>query len=72
VPVVRELEDAKIQDRITAVHPLIHDQVSVEDATYKTGQNQANISTVMIVFSKINARMHTVGNLTIFQVLINA
>lgn len=64
-------EDAKIQEAISVVHLLILDQVLVENAMYKIGQNQVNILTDMIMFSKINAEMLTVGNLMIFQVLTN-
>lgn len=64
-------EDAKIQEAISVVHLLILDQVLVENAMYKIGQNQVNILTDMIMFSKINVEMLTVGNLMIFQVLTN-
>jgi hypothetical protein len=65
------MEAVKIREAISVVLLLILDQVLAENVMYRIGQNQANILIDMIMFSKINAEMLTVGNLTIFQVLIN-
>ncbi len=39
---------------------------------YSNGQNPLNTSTVTTEYSKTNVNKHTVGNSTIYQVLINA
>lgn len=71
VHVVMVMMVVQIQDLISAVPLSIQDQILEEDVTLRTGQDLQKILTDTTEFLRINAKKHTVGNLTIFQALIN-